>query len=121
MSVASFPVAWQSGPHRFVGKAYVDVGQLHLSGASTGIARRRRTIRIDGCDITGVSTRRVGGHPGLSVGHSFGRIELELLAGSWGAARELADAIARTAGLALGADVQLPLECTTTPEEASGA
>jgi hypothetical protein len=117
MSITSFPVAWQSGPHRFVGKAYVKNGQLNLTGASTGVARRRRTLRLDGCDIIGVATCRVAGQPGLAVEHSFGLLELEVLAGSWGAARELADAVATTAGPALVTSPTPYRGATTISEE----
>ena len=96
MRTKSFPVAWQSGPYRFVGKAYAENGRLHLIGASTRPPKRRRAITLDGRDITGVSPRRVAGQPGLIVDHSFGWIEIELLAGSWGAARELADSVPAT-------------------------
>lgn len=90
MSSKSFPVAWRSGPYRFIGKALVNSGCLHLTGATTGDVRRRRALRLDGCDIFGAYTHRVAGQPGLIVDHRVGSVEIELLAGSWGAAHELA-------------------------------
>lgn len=94
MSPKSFPVAWHADSHRFVGKAYVDQGSLLLTGAEIGLRRRRCDLEIAGGDVTSVATHRVAGLPGLAVRHAHGLLEIELLSGSWGAARELADGIA---------------------------
>jgi hypothetical protein len=94
MSPKSFPVAWHADSHRFVGKAYVDHGSLFLTGSEMGIRRRRRDLEIAGADVTSVATHRVAGLPGLAVRHRSGLLEIELLSGSWGAARELADSVA---------------------------
>ena len=99
MSPRSFPVAWHTDGHRFVGKAYVDGGDLFLSGSEIGIRRRRRDLRIPGSDLGDVSTHRVAGLPGLVVEVPGRPLEIELLSGSWGAARELAEAIVAVSGI----------------------
>jgi hypothetical protein len=76
----------------------VDAESLVLSGSEIGLRRRRTDLQIAGADVSSVVTHRVAGLPGVAVRHRQGLLEIELLSGSWGAARELVEGIAGVSG-----------------------
>jgi len=100
MSPVSFAVAWQrDGGPRLVGSAALDTDGVVLigrsAGAGSGAAEARVHLRAELLDQ--VELRRSSPLPTVVADYDGRRITIELLMGGWGAAHDLADALARAA------------------------
>jgi hypothetical protein len=97
MSQVSFAVAWQrDGGPRLVGSAALDTDGVVLIGRSAGAAAEARLhLRAELLDH--VELRRSSPLPTVVADYDGRRITIELLMGGWGAAHDLADALAGAA------------------------
>ncbi len=95
MSPVSYPVAWQreAGP-RLVGSATVDGDGLTLVGREVGTQHAEEHLALVGGAVERVELRRSSALPSLSAVHDGRPVVIELLMGGWGAAHDLADALA---------------------------
>jgi hypothetical protein len=88
-----YPVSWVDGAHaRHLGRARFDGTNLVLDGAAPG--NPRRTIHIPRRAIHGVNLHRWAPAPAVAVTLPDGDIVIEVVFGGWGAAHQLAHAIA---------------------------
>ena len=98
MSSVSFAVAWQrDGGPRLVGSAGLDTDGVLLTGRSPGARGAEARLHLRAELIEHVELRRSSALPTVSAAYDGRPISIELLMGGWGAAHDLADALARAA------------------------
>ena len=98
LSSMSFAVAWQrDGGPRLVGSAAIDTDGVVLIGRNAGANAGEARLHLRADRIDHVELRRSSALPTVVADHDGRRITVELLMGGWGAAHDLADALAHAA------------------------
>jgi len=98
MSSVSFAVAWQrDGGPRLVGSAGLDTDGVLLTGRSPGAQGSEARLHLRAELIEHIELRRSSALPTVTAAYDGRPISIELLMGGWGAAHDLADALARAA------------------------
>lgn len=98
MTSMSFAVAWQrEGGPRLVGSAGLDADGVVLIGRQAGVNAGEARLHLRAELIQQVELRRSSPLPTVAADYDGRPIAIELLMGGWGAAHDLADALARVA------------------------
>jgi hypothetical protein len=98
LSSVSFAVAWQrAGGPRLVGSAGLDTDGVILIGSQPGSNTGEARLHLRAERISDVELRRSCALPTVAADYDGRAIAIELLMGGWGAAHDLADALAGAA------------------------
>jgi hypothetical protein len=98
MPQVSFAVAWQrDGGPRLLGSAALDTDGVLLVGREAGDRAAEARLHVRTALVERVELRRTSGIPTVAALFDGRLMTIELLMGGWGAAHDLADALARPA------------------------
>jgi hypothetical protein len=95
MPPVSYAVAWKHEPGpRLVGSATVDIHGLVLVGREPGAPNGEERLAVTAGGVEHVELSRSSALPAIAAQLEGRRVVIELLLGGWGAAHDLADALA---------------------------